>query len=374
MLSYNGGSPHDDSHAFHKLVPMSKTLELLCKDEVGITKFRRLLDRVAIKEDGLSGDIAYWTTAKHTHPKEPGDDPSRTQLLRSRHTCTDTVTDFYLDGDEGLKFRRMDTAISLPVLPTRLLHKIFDNFMFDDVTINMDSIVDLTAIAPPLYVSQALRRFYMDHGPNQSYIIKMSSASGAQALCPNTSKLGKLLDTAIGHVPWGQATQRRFGINANLRLLLESKLDTPLQLDEARIRIVPFILASSSTWNTREVTLTFDAPDSEHQEVTMTLGLLRRRVLKALKAYRGEHPYHGDSELCPEIWVNGRGQVKEVVRKELVPSEASNRDSGTVDILNSKDENQDAASGAQPAFPADGQLGITIQYLAWVIRSWQKVA
>lgn len=149
-------------------------------------------------------------------------------------------------------------------------------------------------------------------------------------------------------IPWC------YGVGTRIQFRIRYNLDITEEQDDIRLCILPFILASSLTWNHRDVTFVPDgATGSEPQQLTIAIGLLRRCVLKALKAYRKDHQENGASEPCPEIWMNRRGHVEEVVPEShaLDSSETAGLDPG--------DEGEIPAS----TYPDDRKLDSTIRYL-----------
>jgi hypothetical protein len=95
------------------------------------------------------------------------------------------------------------------------------------------------------------------------------------------------------------------------------------------------------------------------QEITLKIGLLRRRVIPTLKTYAKEHP--GSAEKCPEIWVDGHGVVKEVLRNEPTTSKVIKEDDSETE------DEEGTFNTRQSPYPLDGALHSTIRYLSWSI-------
>jgi hypothetical protein len=71
-----------------------------------------------------------------------------------------------------------------------------------------------------------------------------------------------------------------------------------------------------------------------------------------------------------EVWGNGLGAVKEVLRKEVTPADAGGSpEQGCVE-RNTIDDHDVVTS--QSPYPANGQLDSTIDYLGWSIGHWGK--
>ncbi|KAF2820240.1 hypothetical protein CC86DRAFT_412121 [Ophiobolus disseminans] len=167
---------------------------------------------------------------------------------------------------------------------------------------------------------------------------------------------------------WRDSEFWNFGHDAVLRIFIEFKCDVSSQLDDVRMCIVPFAVASAATWSHHVVTFAIVDPDTQSQ-LTIPLGLLRRRVLSALKRHMKKYPNDSKSEPCPEVWVNGRCQVKEVIRAELKMLEASEVEANNASIMDVEEEDKIPPSTSHD----DGRLHSTIRYLEWATRHWRKV-
>jgi hypothetical protein len=359
-----------DDRPFYPEPKMQQMVEALCKDDLGLKRYRHTLARIYVAPDGSSGRALFWSTARHQcHKMEVEYETSNSG--RPMHACPDSAAWFYLDN-AGVLASGFSATHILPNLPSRLQHKILDMILpaSEPITIDVADTTDLTTVAAPLYLNQSLRENCLDSMPNRSYVLKVTSTS-ATFQCPDMSRLGRFLDTCIDHDFWGDTTPWCFGIDADIQVLLEVQLDIQVDLDDLRMGIVPSILDLSSTWNHNEITFDLFTPANQ-RALTMTLGLLRRRVLKALKAFRKDRATDGKFELCPEVWINGRGVVKDVVKKKLPTSEVGDLSMSQSFSTGFGDEDVDLGPKVKPPFPTAGRLDGTIRDLEWAIRHWQR--
>jgi hypothetical protein len=359
-----------DDRPFYLEPKMQQMVEALCKDDLGLKRYRHTLARIYVATDGSAGRALFWSAARH-HCHEMEVEYETSNSGRPMHACPDSAQWFYLDNAGVLKlgFSATDNP---PNLPSRLQRKVLDLILpsAEPITIDVADTTDLTTVAAPLYLNQSLREHYLDDMPNRSYVLKVTSTS-ATFQCPDMSRLGSFLETRIDHDFWGDTTPWCFGIDADIQVLLEVQLDTQVGLDDLRIGIVPSILDLISTWNHNEITFDLFTPGNQ-RTLTMALGLLRRRVLKALKAFRKDRATDGKFELCPEVWIIGRGVVKDVVKKELPTSNDGNTDALQSLSVDFSDEDVDLGPMVKPPFPTGGRLNGTIRYLEWAIRHWQR--
>jgi hypothetical protein len=364
---------------FRVLAGMSTVLNSLCKDDLDIARFSRTLGCIALKEDGSGGDIVYRTTGKHNHLREKPDGMVVIERMRGNagprsHSCNYTTKQFSL-GPDGKLYMEQDTT--LLKLPHHIRSKIWEYITSDPEAhvVEINSTASFRDVASLLYISQNIRRQNAADYLIRGLTLKMSHTSADPMYLPVT-KIERLLDTSVEYHPYGlplvpRQPWWRIGSEVDLTFKLDLKLDTPTELADIRINILDFVIASSRTWNTTPVTFTLSAPTAEHQEVTMELGLLRTRVLKALKLYAKRFPE--PDEICPEVWGDGYGQVVEVAPKWLTDAidiDGKGLEDGTV---NKQDVDRSMPSIAPQDTQDVRQLHSTIRDLAGTFRSWQKV-
>jgi hypothetical protein len=409
-------SSHWDSqpskpYRFHSMIPMSKSLHALCRDRLDIKKFRRTLGSVTVNKDGSSGLVEYWTTNPHLHAQDEGhaefldmaDKPA------TKHVCADTAIPFTRDSFGKLQVQKITLTVAFGNLPSHLRDRVFDMVMSDESAcdIVMDSCQGFNTVAALLYLNRSYRKRFLSPWTTSVFTLRTSTTS-TRGSFPNIHKFERLFSTQMNNFGDGLKSDCSWGIHANFHILLVFRIATQTDFENLRTDIVPFLLATSKTWNNRDVTFQLETPGLQRQEITVSLGSLRRRVLVALQSYAGS-----PLEPCPRVWVDGHGRVKETVRKEPVVSEVNDMEPDTIKELNSghgindignhtggsrdrvnhrgynshteyngtnnysvdnlETHNSDEdPSSKQPSCPNDSQLERTVQSLEWVLRFWQK--
>jgi hypothetical protein len=228
------------------------------------------------------------------------------------------------------------------------------------IFLDLDKTVEISNAVAPMYINRELRRQFAGDLLRRHHTFIMRSTS-ARASFSSTSKLEKFLNNDFTYTAQNYASNHvirwRCGrASCFLAFILSIELDKAIQLDDLRINILPFIVVSSQTWNDARVILNLAWIHAVDQEITLKIGLLRRRVITALKTYAKEHP--GSAEKCPERWVNGHGVVKEILRKEPTTSKAiKEEDSETED-------EEGTFTTRQPLYLTNGARHSTFRYLS----------
>lgn len=369
---------HAEYRPFLTLAAMSTILSSLCKDDLEIARFSRTLGCMALKEDGSGGDIVYRTTRKHTHIRETASGKLVEERMRgnagfSSHACNYTAKQISLGPDGQLHLEQDTAKAALLKLPRHLRGMIWGHFIRDRQAhvVDINSSAGFTNAASVLYLNHNIRQQYAAEFLEVGLILKINHTSTNPGRFP-VAKIERVLDTSIQHTPFGNPSAPprawRVGTEANLQFKLDFKLDAPTELEDLRIGMLQFVIASSQTWNTTPVTFALEAPTIKNKEVAIKLALLRSRVLKALRSYAKEHADEGG--VCPEIWVNGYGQVKEVALKKVTDS--GTRDDPEKITGHVQDGDESTLSVAPRVAPTKRLLHSTIRDLAKAFRTWQK--
>jgi hypothetical protein len=283
------------------------------------------------------------------------------------HVCMHSRMPFFVDDHGQLCLHQREDHTGLSMIPFVLRRKIWDSVLEDmsTVGIDMDTTAGFTTLYPMLYINYSLRNQYLSVFTQRPSLIVLRSTS-ERARFPNTAKLARLLYTLVP-LRTRDFIRDDVGFCADLHFKVQVKLDKLLKLDEQRIDILPFVLASSLTWNETPLTIALDTPNREQQEFDLTLGLLRHQVLDALKAYASGHD--GVMPLCPDVWINGYGLVKEVI---AAGEPTSSTGHGTVVNMELDMYGEEAELGRRPPHLVNHQLDSTMRYLTWVVRCWLK--
>ncbi|KAF2033102.1 hypothetical protein EK21DRAFT_109239 [Setomelanomma holmii] len=321
---------NQNSDVFREPSQITKLVQSICEDSSGFKAYSLTLGRIIIKMNGSEGSVAYLTTNKHIiepclYVNSVMDDGYEPKYTHSpKYACEETARTFSLDGDGQIHFQADEAAAHLLNLPESLRRKVW-NIVLSDAEghprIPLDTATDLRTT--------------------------MAAFSSLRAHFGGTSKLERLIDSSIGYKPEYQTRNWRWGTDMSIGFLLEINIVAPAKLEDVRIAIMPLILATSLTWNDHQVTIRVTTPERMSAEDSSTLGSLRRRVLTALGAYSKKQSSQNSDSMCPELWVNGRGTVKEINRRDNVSGPS---DPEALQLMNSHDARGSAAasSGTDP--------------------------
>jgi hypothetical protein len=279
---------------------------------------------------------------------------------------------FFLNDSGQLCLRQKKDHTTLSTLPSELRSKIWNSFLevMSTVGVDLDTTAGFTTQFTMLYVNRSMRlqcgHVFIDRSP----LLVLSSTS-ARVRFSNTAKIERLFLTDVDIRPKYDTTSppiiMEVGMSLNLHFKIQVKLDKLMKLEGLRIDILPFLLASAVTWDGHPVTIALDTPNCEQQEFVVTLELLRRRVLATLEAYRSEHV--GATQLCPDVWVDGYGFVKEVIADRVTEDSTGH---STVENTELDAHDDDPRYYRQTPYPIDHRLGSTVQYLGWIVRYMEK--
>ncbi|KAF2246702.1 hypothetical protein BU26DRAFT_567052 [Trematosphaeria pertusa] len=138
-----------------------------------------------------------------------------------------------------------------------------------------------------------------------------------------------------------------------LHITLTFNLKEPASLDDIRVPIVPLLLAVPVGYSADRLRFVLaDAAPDRNEDTTSTIALcdLHLKVCDALAECRSQDVRCRKS-ICPQIWIDGRGQIVEcVMRGEQ-----------------SEDDPVAGAAGSSraPAYPWNRSLESVFRYLAW---------
>jgi hypothetical protein len=137
------------------------------------------------------------------------------------------------------------------------------------------------------------------------------TAGSARTTLPNLHKLERLLNTEMDC--FYKRTDNRYSMStsATFEFLFDFNINQPVKLRDLRIHMLPFVFATSKTKGCHPVIFQLVTSVSGQQRYTTTLGVLRQRVLDALTSWK--LPAKDATRVCPDIWADGHGHVREMV-------------------------------------------------------------
>jgi hypothetical protein len=166
----------------------------------------------------------------------------------------DTAKRFCLDNIGRLRLDDDRNTIKLSDLPEHICTQI-RNFVIDkhDILrhatfVNLDKTVEISNVVAPMYINRELLRQFAGDLLRQCHTFTMRSTS-ARASFASTSKLEKFLNndyiyTAQNHVSDHVVRWHCGRDSCFLTFILSIELDNAMQLDDLRVNILPFIIAS----------------------------------------------------------------------------------------------------------------------------------
>ncbi|KAH7086417.1 hypothetical protein FB567DRAFT_70062 [Paraphoma chrysanthemicola] len=293
----------------------------LCKDELGIARFWRTLGEVTVEENEKQGSITYWTTSNHGVGAcadwcECRDYTTRDEGT-SRYICVDTRSVFSIVNDKEIHWKTKSAPAGLSMLPHYLITNIANAFLeVDTITIiDLNSEANFSTMIVLPYISYKWREL-SHHLFDRAVILKMTCKSAPSQIC-SAPKIEQLMDTRLSDsLPWG-TWPWLYGRHCSFSFRIEVSVDHPVQLEDIRLQIMPFIIATSSTWSDRQIIIEINAPETTKCQTTVRLGFLRRTILKTLEKYAGNQVLGTRDLFCPDVWVNGLGSIEEVNTRHI---------------------------------------------------------
>ncbi|KAH7080102.1 hypothetical protein BKA63DRAFT_234903 [Paraphoma chrysanthemicola] len=266
----------------------------------------------------------------------------------------------------------LDSApAALSMLPHYLITKIANAFLEVDTStiIDLNSEADFSTMIVLPYISPKWREL-SHHLFDRAVILKMSSKSTRLEIC-SAPKIEKLMNTTLsdgstwGSWPW------LCGKHGSFSFKIDITLDQPVHLEEIRLHIMPFIIASSSTWGERQVIIEINATETTKCQNNVRLGFLHQSVLATLRKYAGNQVLGTRDLFCPDVWVNGLGNVEEVNARHINNLDSSSSTGFFASRVYDMEDDGTNSWDERPPYPANGKLDSTIRYLEWVVCKWE---
>jgi hypothetical protein len=295
---------------------LTRTVQALCKDDLGLKRYRRVIGNIGVCRDGSAGVVALWTPK--WKPREvqnwQGDSQEPNAFFEHAHY-------FNVDKEGVLQFQQKNPP-HLFNLPDQIQSQIITHIINDskERELDLDTCTNLQDLFGILYTNSSLHSMYMHPFLKATTFSLSMMTTSTRATFDNFDKLNRLLRTEFhdsNPSPWRDMAQPTFGTDAHFNIALRFQVGTPTPLDDIRISVLPLILATSAVLGEQTITIKLQAPNHSRCADTIiqhsfTIRHLRRIVIDALEQFVRIDCTDWRAR-CPQIWINGCGEVADVV-------------------------------------------------------------
>jgi hypothetical protein len=286
------------------LEKLNAVFKALCNDELGMRKFRRAIRDVGITKSASYFAFVLWTPVTRgltlsDEPEERNPHLDHARLGR----CND-------DGSLQL-FGWTPTQLSF--LPNSVLTQIMSHlFSSSSRHIDLDSFVDFRKSCGILYSCKTFHHRYTDMFLLNTFDLSMMSSEAYAML--DFSKLERLLQTEFKCrcSTTGLRIELHFGSEVKYSISIHIYSSTP-SLKNIRINIMALAAATFAANGSRPVRILLHTGDTRIKTQPTSIRRLRQIALKALTKYVKIDNRTDFRVKCPEIWINGHGDVVDIV-------------------------------------------------------------
>ncbi|KAF2820395.1 hypothetical protein CC86DRAFT_459862 [Ophiobolus disseminans] len=266
---------------------LTQLVQASSKDCLTMKKFRHAIGNVAVKRDGSGGAFTFWT------PQWPSNlSDARFHGTSDERSFLENARYFSAHETHGLRWVE-DKPVRFLDLPHRIRTRIVEDIIRNSNAYKLDlnTKMDFRTLCSVLYIHREMRNTHGGaflHG--SMFTVSMTSRDAYTTF--DFAKLRRLMYKPFGIYFEGDYTEdQRFGSAADFALDLHVHVDTVIALKDVRINALPIIVATLLAHGKYEISVTLH-----------TGGL-----------FFGEDGVHMYGN-CPEIWIDGYGDVQEVVR------------------------------------------------------------
>ncbi|KAF2820342.1 hypothetical protein CC86DRAFT_471438 [Ophiobolus disseminans] len=301
-----------ESNGFH-LTGLNDILKTLLRDKPDIAKYRRTIGSIGIKRDGSGGVVVFWTT--NSDGKWDFTRRAPTCHRESKSFYTDYVRLFESNDDEPFQWLGRE-APNLASLKRSLQFKILRYALTAKsyYTINVDTGKDYRTLTALLEVCKEWRYVYDTYSYYNSHnleIVHTASRGGLR----DFSMLARLLQTTFRRYPPSSDVDSDFRAwpfdsYTSFRLSIVFAVAASSSLREVRFNATNLIKAICMVTEHLDITVILQSASGETAwaSKTFTLRRMRQDALQAWSISRTDA-----EEQCPDIWMDGMGDVVEVV-------------------------------------------------------------
>jgi hypothetical protein len=295
---------------------LTRTVQALCNDDLGLKRYRRVIGNIGVCRDGSAGVVALWTPKWKSRAAQnwQGGSQELNAFLEHAH---------YFSADkEGVLQFQQKSLLHLLNLPDQIqsqiiMHTININ---KECELDLDTWTNLQDLFGILYTNSSLHDMYMHPFLKATTFNLSMMTTSTHATFDNFDKLNYLLRTEFrdsNPSPCHDMAQPTFGTDAHFNIALRFHLDKSTPLDDICINVLPLILATSAALGEQTITIKLQAPNQNRRADTIiqhsfTIRHLRCIVIDALEQFVRVDCTDWRAR-CPQIWINGRGEVVDVV-------------------------------------------------------------
>lgn len=341
---------------------LSVVVQALCKDTLGMKKSRRAIGDIGIKADGSAGVFVFWTlnwqesamTAQMTGPGEPNPLLDHTQYFSTSETGTLSFVD-----------RKPRKLLDLPrSVLARVVEHTLDSRR--PCEIDLDSFADFEDLFGILYVDMGIHDRHIGSFLRE-YTFELSMMSTIVRDGIDFGKLGRLLRTTFEYISTtvGKKCRAQFGKDTDYTISLQVHSGS-LSLDGIRITAIPLLVATFAANGTRVIKVHAQKANDEVESSAFQIRRLRRDILRVLERYvKKDHAVDAWIR-CPEVCINGHGEIVDVVGTGSLQGDGLADPAKTDRIIWSAFETGYVGAKAPEVPDADGLARSMYLYLKWI--------
>jgi hypothetical protein len=339
---------------------LNAVFQALCKDELGMRKFCRAIRDVGIMTDASYFLFVFWTPM--TRGLTLSDDPEES------NPYLDQARLGWQEDDGSLHFLRRGPA-QLSRLPDSVLTRIMSHVFYSSPGhIDLDSFSDFKESYGILYSNKTFHDRYLDILLRNTFDLSIMSTDAYAIL--DLSKLERLLQTEFKCrcSTTGERIGLHFGSEVQYSISMHIYSSTP-SLKDIRINLMSLVTTTFAADASRSVQILLHTGDTRIKTQTTSISRLRQIALRALTKYVKIEHRNDFRVKCPEIWINGHGEVVNIVSAVALNYPGCKDPAKTNRTLWSAEETE--YLGAKPDFrlvPNGSELARKVYlWLKWVV-------
>ena len=307
---------HDEEYVQYHASSLTAVMRSILQGQLKLRQYGKLVAAVGIRRDA-SGGIINWGT---TNYDLRGGHPQRVRILPGPEYMSTFVAE--QDGSR-IELVSSNQAYLLG-LPERIRERIFDMFITPVEGISIDVNEETKFNCGLLHTNQEIYQRWRYSFLFHNNFVFTTTTSDTHTTFDNFDKLRQFLRKtykSTGHsgnestatIGTGGYSRRRTGV----KYILKFDLKSPATLSDIRIKILPFVMETSTTPPSQEVTIQIWAPIPDNSSAmtashTIPLRKLRLNVVKAIMDYAFTEPRDYPPYLL-DFWTNGFGEVVETL-------------------------------------------------------------